>query len=607
MSDRSVKFIRVGLIALSIIGSMLLIVGAVVWFSGGFKTDVFGLRVRATDPWRPIWIGLSLFGARVLFRGDLALDTEIRAVRRALRPPVIAAVLAALITCVALGTNYGVAGGADAYGYVSQADLWLARDLTVEQEWVRGAPWPNTLFTAAPLSYRPAASGFAVVPGYAPGLPLLLAGGKMLLGQCGFVAVIATMAGLLVAATYALGRRLATPQVGAAAAWLVATSPVVLFMMASPMSDVPAAAMLAVTLLGCLHRSKKGALLGGLSMAVVILIRPNLTPLVALVGLWLLVLDRQTATWPERVMRSALFGLGLAPAAAVLALVNVSLHGSATSSGYGNLEGFFSTSHILPNLRNYSSWLFESQTPFAVVGLLSLAVPARWLSKKQPLCDVSLLMLMAGGVIATYLPYLVFDAWWFLRFLLPAWPAVAIGTAWLLTDTTGRTYGRVGLTSLLFLGGWGLRFAYIHDAFEVGAGELRYVSAAHVVREVTAPTSVILSMQHSGSVTYYAGRHVLRYDWLETHRLDSAIDWLKERGHDVYILLEEPEMENFRARFAGTRTGSLAEETLIFRQDVGTRVFLFDTRSHLGERPRTITDFVPSARRCCEPSRAERR
>ena len=114
-------------------------------------------------------------------------------------------------------------------------------------------------------------------------------------------------------------------------------------------------------------------------------------------------------------------------------------------------------------------------------------------------------------------------------------------------------------------------------------------------------------MQHSGSVTYYSGRRVLRYDWIEPHRLDTTIDWLKERGHDVYILLEEPELEIFRARFAGTRSGGLAEETLIFRQDVGTRAFLFDTRSHLGERPRTITGFVPSARRCCEPSRGERR
>ena len=601
MSGRSTTLTRAALVALSVLGVSLLVAGLAVWLTGGFRTDVFGLRVTATDPLRPVLIGLALIVVRLLFGRVLSPETEIRAVRNAARAPVLAGALSVLITCVALGTNYGVAGGADAYGYVSQADLWLAGDLTVEQEWLRGATWPNALFTGAPLSYRPAASGLAVVPGYAPGLPLLLAGGKMLVGQCGVVAVIAAMAGLLVAATYGIGRRLASPQVGAAAAWLVATSPVVLFMMATPMSDVPAAALSAVALLGCLHRSKKGAVLGGLSMAVVILIRPNLLPLAAVIGLWLLVLDRQTATWRARVVRCALFGLCAAPGAVILALVNASLYGSATTSGYSTLEGFFSTSHILPNLRNYSSWLIESQTPLAVLGLLSLALPVRWLRKKQPLGDVSLLLLMAGGVTALYLPYLVFEAWWFLRFFLPAWPVIAIGTAWLLSNTTGRAYGRVGLTLLLLLGAWGLRFAYTRDAFEVGSGDLRYVSAAHVVRELTTPSSVIVSMQHSGSVNYYAGRRVLRYDWIEAHRLDSTIGWLKERGHDVYLLLEEPEIEAFRSRFAGTEFGGLAEETLIFRQDVGTRVFLFDTRSHLGERPRTITEFVPSARRCCKP------
>lgn len=600
-------FTRAAVVALPLVGVSLLIIGVVVWFSGGFRTDLFGLRVRATDPLRPIVTGGALIVLRVFLRKIVGLHTEMNFIRRALRAPVIGGVLAVLITCVAIGTNYGVAGGADAYGYVSQADLWLAGDRTVEQEWLRDAPWPNVLFTASPLSYRPAASGFAIVPGYPPGLPLLLAAGKMLLGQCGFVAVIALMAGLLVGATYALGRRLASPQVGAAAAWIVATSPIVIFMMATPMSDVPAAAMLVVALLGCLHRSKKGAVLGGLSMAVVVLIRPNLTPLVAVIGIWLLVLDRQTVTWPARLARCVLFGMSAAPGAAIVALVNTSLYGSATTSGYIAVEDLFSITHILPNFRNYSSWLVQSQTPLAVLGLLSLAIPARWLRKNQPLGDASLLLLVAGGVIALYLPYLVFGAWWFLRFLLPALPAVAIGTAWLLTNSTGRTYGRVGLTLLLLLGAWSLRFAYTHDAFELGSGDLRYVSAAHVVREVTAPSSVILSMQHSGSVNYYSGRHILRYDWIEPHRLDTTIGWLRERGHDVYILLEEPELEIFRSRFAGSPSGGLAEETLIFRQDVGTRVFLFDTRSHLGERPRTITDFVPTARRCCEPSRAERR
>lgn len=601
MPDRPHLITRAALVALSIIGLGLLIAGVAVWLTGGFRTDVLGWRVRATDPLRPLIMGLVLIIARVLCHRVLGLDTEVRAVRRAFVAPAIAVALAVLVTFVSLATNYGVGGGSDSYGYVSQADLWIAGDLTVEQEWIRGAPWPHALQSATPLAYRPARSGPAIVPVYPPGLPLLLAGGKMLFGQCGFVAVIAVMAGILVAATYAIGRRIASPQVGAAAAWLVVTSPVVLIMMASVMSDIPAAAMAAVALFSCLHRSRKGALFAGFAMAVVIVIRPNLTPLVALVGFWMLVLDRQTPTPRARIIRCTLFGLGVAPGAVILALVNASLYGSATESGYGSLGGFFSLSHILPNIRHYSVWLIESHTPLVALGLLALALPARWLAKRQHVGDVSLLLLMAAGVTALYLPYTVFDVWWYLRFFLPAWPVLAVGTAWLVTDTTGRTYNRAGLALLLVVGGWGLGYAHTHAAFKVGWGDLRYVSAAHVVREVTAPTSVILAWQHSGSVTYYSGRRSLRYDWILPHRLDTAVDWLKQRGHDVYILIEEWEVDVFRARFKSSKYGALAEESLVFRQNVGTRVLLFDTRSRLGEMPRTITDFVPSARRCCEP------
>ncbi|MEO6223599.1 MAG: hypothetical protein ABIP90_10120 [Vicinamibacterales bacterium] len=602
MISRSPNLPRSALVAMSIVGSLLLMVAAGVWLSDGFRTDILGLRIRATDPMRPFWIGTGVLAGRWLLRRKAGFDGERQVLRIVSHAPVVAGGLAVLLTCAAFTTNYGVGGGADSYGYVSQADLWLAGDLTVEQEWLRDAPWPHAIQTATPLGYRPAPSGLAIVPVYAPGLPLLFAGAKMLFGQCGIVAVIALMAGLLAAVTYGIGHRVASAQVGAAAAWLTATSPVILFMVASPMSDVPAAALSAMALLSCLRRSRIAAFLGGLAMAAVILIRPNLAPLVAPIGLWLLAFDRQTTTWPARCARGVLFGLGAAPGVIGIALVNASLYGSATASGYGNIDGFFSASHILPNLRNYALWLCESHTPLLLIGVVALILPSRWVAKAHRVGDASLLVLMTAGVTALYLPYQVFDQWWYLRFFLPAWPALAVGTAWIFTNNSGRTYGRTGLAVVLFVGAWGLGFGLRHSAFQVGWGDLRYVSAAHVVREITSPASVILSMQHSGSVRYYGGRRSLRYDWLEPRRFDEAIRWLRSRGHDVYILLEDWEIEGFRRRVTGTEFGGLGEQTVLFRQDVGTRVQLYDTRAHSGERPQTITDFVPSARRCCEPT-----
>ncbi len=59
--------------------------------------------------------------------------------------------------------NFGVASGADAYGYISQADLWIKGQLTVPQEWVAPAPWPEAIWTSTPLGYGPAVTGAAIV------------------------------------------------------------------------------------------------------------------------------------------------------------------------------------------------------------------------------------------------------------------------------------------------------------------------------------------------------------------------------------------------------------------------------------------------------------
>ncbi len=584
-------------------GVLLVAASGVVWLNGGIRTDILGFPIRATDPLRPLGVAAVLFAVRLIGLRWHGVSAEVTTMRTLLRPQVIATALTMLIVATSLQINYGVAGGSDAFGYVRQADGWLAGDLTLDQEWLRDAPWPHLPRIAAPLGYRPAAGGLSSVPVYPPGLPLLFAGAMWLLGQCGSVAVVALMAGLLVATTYRIGRRIGSPQIGAAAAWIVATSPVVIHMMASPMSDVPAAALSALAILGCLHASRTRALLAGLTMAVVVLIRPNLTPLVGVLGVWLLVVDRHIPTWRARAMRCALFFAAAAPGFLGIALFNQSVYGSPTASGYGDLDGFFSASYIPANIWNYSTWLLQSHTPLVALGLAAWAVPAGWLRKSHGLMQASVLGFVGTCTLAIYLPYQVFIDWWYLRFLLPAWPALAIGTAWLATNTTGRTYGRIGLLALILCGSWGLFYADGHDSFRVGWGELRYVSAAHAVRAITRPGSVILSSQHSGSVTYYGGRRSLRYDWIEPHRLNDVVQWLNARDHDVYVLLEGWEIEHFRARFRETPLGALPDESLVFHQKVSTHVFLYGTRPRASNQVHIIDTFMSSAVRCCEPFR----
>jgi hypothetical protein len=61
-------------------------------------------------------------------------------------------------------------------------------------------------------------------------------------------------------------------------------------------------------------------------------------------------------------------------------------------------------------------------------------------------------------------------------------------------------------------------------------------------------------MQHSGSVRYYTGRLILRWDSLDPAWLDRAVEFLRSRGIAPYLLVEQWEEERLRSRFAGQRT-----------------------------------------------------
>ena len=198
------------------------------------------------------------------------------------------AILLALCPAIAgIARNSWTAGGADQYAYVSQADLWLQRDLTVRRAARGDCAVARGVLTFTPHGFRPAVSGPALVPVTAPGLPLLMAGAKAIAGHCAMFLVTPLGGALLVWMTFAIGRRLDRPDaLGLAAAWLVATSPAMLAMLVSPMSDVPAAALWATAIYFTLGRSSQSALVAGLAASAAILIRPNLAPLAVVLVVW---------------------------------------------------------------------------------------------------------------------------------------------------------------------------------------------------------------------------------------------------------------------------------------------------------------------------------
>jgi len=159
-----------------------------------------------------------------------------------------------------------------------------------------------------------------------------------------------------------------------------------------------------------------------------------------------------------------------------------------------------------------------------------------------------------SAVFACYVFYAPFDAWWYLRFLLPAFGPLAVLTAVGIVSISTRVAGRARLLAVAavvaVLGWHGVRYAIDHSTFMMKRGEQKYAAVGNYIATRMPERAVFLSIQHSGSVRYYSGRLTIRFDWIDPKWLDRALDDLRSRGYHPYFLLEEFEEQQFRERFA---------------------------------------------------------
>jgi hypothetical protein len=569
---------------------------AVLAIAGGFDVRIFGMAVRTHQPLRPLLYASIAFTVFVLSGGDLwplrpqeaatgrergATWLRVCAGNRAAHATL--AVMLALSLC-AFGIIYGTltVGGSDSYGYASQAELWLRGHLEVDQPFEARVPWPDAEWTFAPLGYRPAERGTTprIVPTYSPGLPILLAMAKALGGQPAIFVVVPLSAGVLVLATFSIGRRAAGSAPGLIAAWLVATSAPVLFQSTQVMTDVPVAAAFAAATFCLLGRGGWSALAAGLLAGAGVVIRPNLFPLAAVLGLhYLFQLRRADRRW-RAWQHGLLFSAGVLPSIVFVALLNRHLYGSPFTSGYGSIASFYAWANVGPNLRRYLGWLIAAASPIVLVGFAVLVIPLRrfWPGLRDP-GDLAIFALFVGALWLMYLAYEVFDSWSYLRFLLPSWPLLMLGCGAFIAALYRGAPGAGRAAIVAATVGWGifqLHWAVDHGVVDQWAGERRYAVAGQLVGRATPANAVVFSMQHSGTVRYYGGRMTLRYDSLDPRWLDQAVAWLASHGSRSYLLAEDWEIPAVRSRFPGADTLTALARTPVFVYRNPGMLYLFD-------------------------------
>ena len=399
--------------------------------------------------------------------------------------------------------------GADSSGYANLARMLARGEVT--------APLPPG--GQPPLGFVPVGNG-RMASHYPPGLSL-----HFIVARSPFL-VSPIAAVLLVILTWFLGRRLHSETAGVFAGVLMGCCAVLPFQGVQPMSDVVAAMWSAATIAAALEAGERPrwALGCGFCFGMAVLVRPTSILLLAplAVCLWSRSARSTDGATPATVgIRLLYFLAGGVPAALFLGWYNLAAFGSLVGSGYAaaGASRDFALAYFPPRAMHYLYWTAALFGPAAFAAFFT----KRWL-----------FAVWFAPFLAFYSCYVWYDEWWYTRFLLPCYPAVAVAAG--IAFARWRT---VGVVLAVLTVGWEVRQLARYSGLYVD--EEQHAARVLVERTRSLPSaSAILCKEYSGSLLYYTAHQPVRWD------LGPV------QTNPRYALLMEHEETPFRAKY-GTR------------------------------------------------------
>ena len=549
---------------------------------GGIYFTVFGVTFSSWEIAKPLLYAAGCAATSVWLRDRAAA----RASWDALAPWTARAGAAVAIAAIAVAMWFRIraAGGADGYGYVSEAAQWLRRSLIADDP--LAALTPQLGLAVAPAGYTLGPHNSGLVSVYPPGLPLAMAFAQLVGGDGAVFLVVPLFAGMAVWFTYVAGARAIDGRVGLLAAILVAFSPLFLLQSFEPMSDVPAVAWWTAAWAMSMSAGPWSAFGAGVAAAAAILTRPNLAPLALAVA-------ASAVLSPPRLRRAAAFAAPVVAGCAIVAAFNDALYGSPLLSGYGPARTLYAWANLAPNTRAYARWMNDLYSP---VILLALASP--WFLRRAAVWPM---LAFSAAVVLSYLFYIPFDHWAFARFLLPAVPLLLVLTCGVVVCWIDRLPRRlrsacaIVFAALLVVRGAGLA-SRLH-VFDISVAEQRYATIGEFVGRALPSNAVVLTSIHSGSVRRYGKRLTVRWTALPPDGLDRTIALLRDRGYTPYVLIEDWEEPLYREHFGQANAfGALDWPAAVEYPWAGhARVYaIADRARHLAGAP-LITTPIPTS------------
>lgn len=454
--------------------------------AGGFTIELGAFRASLHTVTRPVVVAVALGGLGLWALGANGARRQIDRLSASVARDglLVACAFASAIGIAAFAGGAHIAGGADSSGYLSEARLWR----------VAGGSWnPAALFGRTPLSrelsltngqhaftpvgHQPAAIG-TIVPGYPPGLPILLALAGATGGKRAQFAVVPLAAAGLVVVVFLIGRRIGGSETALIAAAATGASPILLYQAMQPMSDVVAAFWWTLALSLLLSSSNRAHAGAGAAAAIACAVRPNLfvmAPVIALLAWWWKGFERRA------LIPIAWFLLPMLVAALMLASLQRFLYGSAATSGFGGISSLFGFGNIWPNLTRDPGWAIFTQSGLLLAAVAGpIAVPRGWVAPAMGRAVAERIawsgLLFYACLQAFYLLYISFDDWVYFRFLLPALPWVLVLQGIAIAAVCRVTHSRRGLVALLLavlLASWGAGRARGLGAFRLRDSEQR--------------------------------------------------------------------------------------------------------------------------------------
>jgi len=441
-----------------------------------------------------------------------------------------ALILAGVFTLLVASHPAGYAGGSDSSGYLNSAQL-LSKGLTtapIRPVLAPTAPKLSTPYIYSPLGLKPKSDG-SLVPTYPIGLPLQVIPLAWITGWAAAPLVtvgLNALAGLwltfLLARCWALSRGWSL--LGAV---ILAACPLYLMFSIQMMSDVPALTWATASiLLAWKSRQRTSWSIGaGVALAIAVLIRPSnallFIPVACCLGI----------SW----RRWLLFGLSGLPGAFLFFWYNKVSYGHPLETGYGDIWGLMQLNVWKSSLQNYATWIPALLTPLV---LFAFGLP--WL-KSVPLPVRFALATWSVGYLVFYtFYYFTHEVWWYLRFILPCFPALIIASLLVARQLTSR-FGLFSLasgpiaivTSFTLLIGVllnGRYWAKKHGVFNSSLDERQYADACAWANTHLPPGAVVASMQTSGALFYYTPFSVIRWDVITPRDFSTLAPAASARG-----------------------------------------------------------------------------